>query len=218
MTSFFILRAHGILSSELIADGRVTPTGCTVPATVMVTIPAEVVDGSIPAVSAASSAGTSLPANSVSTTFWRLGSEGEAEGLQQRQCQHATIPIFDNSPRQQLHTWGVRLHAHSVCAQPDDPEGPMAKLRSTPRMVWGSCSFSPSLRFPFPPGGSRSRSFCRLAELWMLEPFLLLPRRWEEGGLVGGCRVVVDSSGTTLCVPVEDFQLAVAVQHNLFQK
>jgi hypothetical protein len=33
----------------------------------------------------------------------------------------------------------------------------------------------------------------------MLEPFLLLPRRWEEGGLVGGCRVVVDSFGTTLC-------------------
>jgi hypothetical protein len=50
----------------------------------------------------------------------------------------------------------------------------------------------------------------------MLEPFLLLPRRWEEGGLVGGCRVVVDSSGTTLCVPAEDFQLAVAEQQNLF--
>jgi hypothetical protein len=39
----------------------------------------------------------------------------------------------------------------------------------------------------------------------MLEPFLLLPRRWEEGGLVEGCRLVVDSSGTTLCVPAEDF-------------
>jgi hypothetical protein len=39
----------------------------------------------------------------------------------------------------------------------------------------------------------------------MLEPFLLLPQRWEEGGLVGGCRIVVDSSSTTLCVPVEDF-------------
>jgi hypothetical protein len=44
----------------------------------------------------------------------------------------------------------------------------------------------------------------------MLEPALLLPQRWEEGGLVGGCRVVVGNSGTTLCVPVEDFQLAVA--------
>jgi hypothetical protein len=60
--------------------------------------------------------------------------------------------------------------------------------------------------------------FHRLAELRMLEPFLLLPRRWEEGGLVGGCRVVVDRSETTLCVPAEDFQLAVAEQQNLFQK
>jgi hypothetical protein len=51
----------------------------------------------------------------------------------------------------------------------------------------------------------------------MLEPFLLLPRRWEEGGLVGGCWVVVDSSGTTLCVPTEDFQSAVAAQQNLFR-
>jgi hypothetical protein len=50
----------------------------------------------------------------------------------------------------------------------------------------------------------------------MLKPSLLLPRHWEEGGLVGGCRVVLDSSGTTLCVPAEDFQLAVAEQHNLF--
>jgi hypothetical protein len=56
----------------------------------------------------------------------------------------------------------------------------------------------------------------RLVELLMLEPSLLLPRRWEEGGLVGGCLVVVDSSDTTLCVPAEDFQLAVAEQHSLF--
>jgi hypothetical protein len=48
----------------------------------------------------------------------------------------------------------------------------------------------------------------------MLEPFSLLPRRWEEGGLVEGCRVVVDSFGTTLCVPVEDFLVAVAKQQN----
>jgi hypothetical protein len=46
----------------------------------------------------------------------------------------------------------------------------------------------------------------------MLEPSLLLPQRWEEGSLVGGCRVVVDSSGTTLCIPAEDFQLVVAEQ------
>jgi hypothetical protein len=52
----------------------------------------------------------------------------------------------------------------------------------------------------------------------MLEPFSLLLRRWEEGGLVGGCRVVVDSSGTTPCVPAQDFQLAVVEQQNLFQK
>jgi hypothetical protein len=60
--------------------------------------------------------------------------------------------------------------------------------------------------------------FRRLAELWMLEPFLLLLWRWEEGGLVGGCQVVVDSSSTTLCVPAEDFQLAVAEKQNLLQK
>jgi hypothetical protein len=55
-----------------------------------------------------------------------------------------------------------------------------------------------------------------MVELWLLEPFLLLPRHWGEGGLVGGCQVVVDSFGTTLCVPAEDFQLAVAEQQNLF--
>jgi hypothetical protein len=58
--------------------------------------------------------------------------------------------------------------------------------------------------------------FRRFVELWMLEPSLLLLRRWEEGGLVGGCRVVVDCSDTTLCIPAEDFQLAVAEQQNLF--
>jgi hypothetical protein len=88
----------------------------------------------------------------------------------------------------------------------------MAKLRSTPRMVRGSCSSSPSLHFPSPPGGSRSRLFHHWAELRLLELFSLQPWRWEEGVLVGGCRVVVDSSGTTLCVPAEDLQLAVAEQ------
>jgi hypothetical protein len=51
----------------------------------------------------------------------------------------------------------------------------------------------------------------------MLEPFSLQPRRWEEGGPVGGYRVVMDNSGTVLCVPAEDSQSAVAEQQNLFQ-
>jgi hypothetical protein len=33
----------------------------------------------------------------------------------------------------------------------------------------------------------------------MLEPSLLLPQCWEEGGLVGGCRVVADSSAVCPC-------------------
>jgi hypothetical protein len=215
MTTFFILKPHGISTMVLAASGRLTPADCAVPDTVMVTVPAEVVDGSVPAVSAASSAGTSFPANPVSTTSWRLGLGEEVDGLQKRQCWHGIIPIFENSTGQQFHTWRIRLHALSVHALSDDPAGPKAEFWSTPRMVWGSCSSSPSLRFPFPPGGSHFWLFRRLVEL-MLEPFLLLPQRWEEGGLVGGCRVVVDSSGTTLCVPAEDFQLAVAVQQNLF--
>jgi hypothetical protein len=52
----------------------------------MVTTPAEVVDGSVPVVSAASSGGTSFPASPVSATSWRLGLGEEAEGLQKRQC------------------------------------------------------------------------------------------------------------------------------------
>jgi hypothetical protein len=96
----------------------------------MVTVPPEVVDGSVPAVSTASSTGTSFPVNSVSTTSWRLGSGGEVEGLRKRQCQHATILIFDNSIGQQLRTWRIQLHALSICVLPDDPAGAMAKLRS----------------------------------------------------------------------------------------
>jgi hypothetical protein len=142
----------------------------------MVTIPAEVVDRSVPAVSAAPPAGTSSPVNSAPITFWRLGSGGEAEGLQNRQCKHSTTPIFDNSTEQSLHTWGVRLHALYVCALPDDPEGPMARLRPIPRMIRGSCSSSPSLRLPFPLGGSRFRSSHHRAEHQMLELFSLQPR------------------------------------------
>jgi hypothetical protein len=50
----------------------------------------------------------------------------------------------------------------------------------------------------------------------MLELSSLRLRCWGESGPVEGCRVVEDSSSTTLCVPAEDFQLAVAEQHNLF--
>jgi hypothetical protein len=69
MTAFFILRARGTSTTVLVAGGGVTPAGYAVPAATMVTIPSEVFDGSVPAVSAASSAGTSFPANSVPTTF-----------------------------------------------------------------------------------------------------------------------------------------------------
>jgi hypothetical protein len=84
ITTFFILKARGISTLVLVAGGGVTPADCAVPATAMVTVPAEVVDGSVPAVFAASSAGTSFPASPVSTTSWRLGSGKEAEGLQKR--------------------------------------------------------------------------------------------------------------------------------------
>jgi hypothetical protein len=81
----------------------------------------------------------------------------------------------------------------------------MVRLWPTPRMIRGSCSSSPSLRLPFLLGGSRFQSSRCRAEHQMLELFSLQPQRWEEGGPVGGCRVVVDNSGTTLCVPAEDF-------------
>jgi hypothetical protein len=83
-------------------------------------------------------------------------------------------------------------------------------------MVRESCSFPPLLRLPFPPGGSRLQWTHYQAEPRLLEPSSLRLRRWGEGGPVEGCRVVVDSSGTTLCVPAEDFQLAIAEQQNWF--
>jgi hypothetical protein len=130
-------------------------------------------------------------------------------------CQHATTPVFDNSTRQQICTWRIRLHALSVCAQPDDPAGPKAEFWSTPRMVRGSCSFSPPPQLPFPPGGSHFPwSRCRV-EPRLLELSLLRLQHWGEGGPVEGCRVVEGSSGTTLCIPAEDFQLAVVEQQNL---
>jgi hypothetical protein len=84
MTAFCTLRARGFSTTVLVASGGVTPAGCEVPAMAMVTILSDVLDGSVPAVSAASSAGTSSPAKLVPVNFWRLWSGGEAEGLQNR--------------------------------------------------------------------------------------------------------------------------------------
>jgi hypothetical protein len=193
----------------LIAGGGITPAegeGCLseVPATAMVTTPAEVVDGSVPAVSTKPPAGTSSPANAVPTTFRCLGSGGEEEGLQHRQSKHPITTRLDNSTRRRPHTWWVRLRSLCACVPLDDPEGPMARLLPTPRMIRRSCSCSPSLQLPSPPGGSRSRLSRRWAEHQMIEPLSLQLRRWEEGGMVGGCQIVVDNSGTTPCVPTED--------------
>jgi hypothetical protein len=90
MLDFFSLSARSLTTTVLIAGGGVTPAegaGCPseVPATAIVTTPADVVDGSVPAVSAEPPAGTLSLANAVPTTFRRLGSGGEEEGLQHRQ-------------------------------------------------------------------------------------------------------------------------------------
>jgi hypothetical protein len=89
MAGFLSLSTHGFTTTIVITGGRVTPTEgarCPgeVPAMAMVTTPAEVVDGFVPAISAEPPAGTSSPANAVPTTFSRLGSGGEEEGLQHR--------------------------------------------------------------------------------------------------------------------------------------
>jgi hypothetical protein len=102
----------GFTPTVLIAGGGVTPAegaGCPseVHATVMVTTPAEVVDGSVPAVSVEPPTGTSSPANAVPTTFRRLGSGGEEEGLQHRQSKPATTTRLENSTRQRPHTLWV---------------------------------------------------------------------------------------------------------------
>jgi hypothetical protein len=82
MTAFFTLRAHGVSTTVLVAGGRVTPAGGAEPATAMVTILGEVVVGSVP-------------------TSWRLGSGGEADGLQKdsvssQQYQYVTIQQGSN--------------------------------------------------------------------------------------------------------------------------
>jgi hypothetical protein len=96
MKDFFSLGVHGLITTVLVAGGGFTPADCEVPATAMVTIFAEAVEGSVPAVSAAPPAGTSSPANSVPATIWRLGSGGEAEGLQNRQCQNEQLRYVTN--------------------------------------------------------------------------------------------------------------------------
>jgi hypothetical protein len=89
MPDFFSLNARGFITMVPVAGGGVTPAegaGCPseVLATATVTTPADVVDGSVPAVSTEPPDGTSSPANLAPTTFWRLGSGGEAEGLQNK--------------------------------------------------------------------------------------------------------------------------------------
>jgi hypothetical protein len=166
-----------------------------VPTTAMVTAPITEADGSVP-------------------TSWRLGSGGEAGGLQNDNVSVQQYRYM--TTRREIHTWRSRLLALFVCAQPDDPAGPTAEFPPTPRMVQGSCPFSPPPRLPFPPGGSRFPwSRCRVVPR-LLELSSLQLQHWGEGGPVEGCQVVEGSSGTTLCVPAEDFQLAVAEQQNLF--
>jgi hypothetical protein len=194
MTAFFTLIACGVSTTILVAGDGVTPAGDTVPATAMVTASVAKVDGSTP-------------------TSWRSGS-GEAGGLQKDNVSLQQYRYM--TTRQEIHTRRTPLLVLSVCAQPDDPAGPKAEFRSTPRMVRGSCPFSPPPRLPSPPGGSRLQWTHCWAEPRLLEPSSLQLRRWGEGGPVEGCRVVEGSSGTILCVPVEGFQLAVAEQQNLF--
>jgi hypothetical protein len=178
MAGFLSLSTHGFTTTVLITGGGVTPTEGTrcpgeVPGTVTVTTPAEVVDGSVPAVSAEPPAGTLSLANTVPTTFQHLGSGGEEEGLQHRQSKHPTTTRLHNSTRQRSHTWWIPLRSLCACIPPDDPEGPMARFLPTPRMIRVSCSCLPSLHLPSPPGGSRSRLSRHWADHQMMEPFSL---------------------------------------------
>jgi hypothetical protein len=176
-------------TTVLIAGGGVTPAegvGCPgeVPAMAMVKTPTEVVDGSVPVVSTEPPIGTSSPVNAVLTIFWPLGSGGEEEGLQHRQSKHPTTIRHDSSTRRRPYTWWVQLRSLYTCVPPDNPEGLMARLLPTPRMIQGSFSCSPSLQLPSPPGGSSSRLSRRWAEHRMIVPFSLQLRRWGESGPV----------------------------------
>jgi hypothetical protein len=184
MTAFFTLRARGVSTIVLVAGGGVTPAGGVVPTMAMVTAPVAEADGSVP-------------------TSWCSGSGGEAGGLQKDNVSVQQYRYM--TTRKEIHTWRSRLLALFVCAQPDDPAGPMAVFWPTPRMVRGSCPFSPPPRLPFSPRGSCfSWSRCR-AVPQLLKLSSLQLRHWGEGGLVEGCQVVEGSSSTTLCVPTEDF-------------
>jgi hypothetical protein len=82
MTAFFTLRARGVSTTILVVGSGVTPAGGAVPATAMVTIAVAVVDGFVP-------------------TSWRLGTGGEADGLQKdsvsmQQYQYLTIQQASN--------------------------------------------------------------------------------------------------------------------------
>jgi hypothetical protein len=123
--------------------------------------------------------------------------------------------MFGDSTSQQTHTWKTRLLALSACVSPDDPVGPEAEFRSTPRPVRGSCPSSPPPQFPSLPGGSRPPWIHCCAEPGLSEPSLLRQRRWGEGGPAEGCRVAASSCGTTLCAPADGFQL-VAAEQSLF--
>jgi hypothetical protein len=178
MIAFFTLIAHGVSTTALVAGGGVTSVGGAVPATAMVTDPVSEAAGSVP-------------------ISWRSGSGGEAGGLQTDNV--SVQQYWCMTTRWRIHTWRTRLLVLSVCALPDDPTGPRAELRSTPRMVRGSCPpFSPPPRLSFPLGGSRLQwTRCRV-EPRLLEPSSLLLRRWGGSGPVEGCRVVEGSFGTTL--------------------
>jgi hypothetical protein len=120
--------------------------------------------------------------------------------------------------RQHVCTWRTRPLVLFICAQPDDPTGPQAECRPTPRMVRGSCLYSPSPRLLSPPGGFRLRwTRCR-AVPQLLEPSWLQLRHWGGGGPAEGCRVAAGSSGTILCVPIEFFQLVAAKQSSFSTK
>jgi hypothetical protein len=105
MAGFLSLSSHGFTTTVLITGGGVTPAEgarCPgeVPTTAMVTTPAEVVDGSVPAVSAEPPPGTSSPANAVPTTFRCLGREKKKKDcnidkVSIQQPQDLTIPQDD---------------------------------------------------------------------------------------------------------------------------
>jgi hypothetical protein len=148
-----------------------------------------------------------------------LGSGGEAEGLQKKK---------DNVSMQQLRYLKIHQGSNFIPGGFDYMCFPFVHYSTTPWDQWqsfgqlhgwsgGVVPFHLPFDFPFHQGALALGHFVAWLSFGCLGLFLLLPQRWEEGGLVGGCRVVVDSSSTTLCVPAEDFQLAVAAQQNLFR-